>query len=49
MANISDYIPRKNNGIVKLEELIFMEEKFEIIISGDSMYPFLQNGEKVKS
>lgn len=25
-----------------------MDEKFEIIISGDSMYPFLKNGEKVK-
>jgi signal peptidase I len=26
-----------------------MAEKFEIIISGDSMYPFLQSGEKVKA
>lgn len=49
MANINDYIPRRSNGIVNQEELIIMEEKFEIIISGDSMYPFLQNGEKVKA
>jgi len=26
-----------------------MEEKFDVIVSGESMYPFLQNGEKVKA
>jgi len=26
-----------------------MEKKFDVIVSGDSMYPFLQNGEKVKA